>query len=245
MKIFGEKFLNENNYNAILIDLKDREFKVKVTGNPQVDSKVNNNFMKSLEELNDNNKIVSITNYFLENSSLVEVARGGMLKNQFLSKDYTIARSKSGNVLILKLNSSKLSNNLIKLVDLKYSKDRYNYYLENKLSSIYLSNQDVKKYNEDALYLRADKKCGKLYLENVERKDLTEILNSKFDNLNKASIGEFIPNHYTNRLVCGDLNVNVQNIETLVDAVRDIVNKYNDKLDNKEIEKGFQLKLKK
>ena len=239
MRILGID--NLNNYELIIINIANPKYEVKILGNSKP---ITNNFDYKLNGLSNNDKIMKIVNYFLDNSDLCRLSNNESFKSKKLFGGYTIAYTTDNKLLALKLNSSKLSNRIKKLVDLKYDEDRYKHFSNNNISWIYLSDSNTKKYCNNVLYLRLDKKCGDYYVENNERKFLETILNEKFNHENRAYIETFIKDDKIKKyIICGDVKIYIDDIELLENAVLKIIDNYNMSLNKQYPEKIYKIKF--
>lgn len=230
MKIKGLKYLNANNYNKIII----HDLNVTVYGNdinyPTIKSE--ETISDELKKLADEEKIQIIIDYYLSYNKLYSIEE----------KDYLLVKSSSGKELKI-YNCDENTKNII--LD-KYLRDRieflYNFEITNY--NIELSNKETKyKYmgnNRVNLTLMSNG----LNLVNYEEKFIKNLIEDLFkEEIIRVECEEIdgVPNleYY---LVGNNMRIKLPYEFELTSITRNLVNKHNNELKNKN-EQVYQMKL--
>ena len=249
MVINGVDFLDINDYEGIIINLKDNHYVVDVTGNHYFKvEKTGKSFTETINDLDDEKKFFEIVRYYLRNNKINEVI------NKTVISDYkgTFKVVCSSCKRILAINSGiELSNKINNAIMDKYYFDRYEYCFNNDIKEILCSyGLGLMKYGETLiLSSEYDKFCDADLLSDIDYEFLKKLLLDKFDYKTKASIkyetkktcfGFSLNKAY---LINGKLKIDLGFVKTttLINYIYKIIYYYNNDLQNLQ---SKQLKLK-
>ena len=242
MKIDGQKYLDKNNYNKIVMNLLGSEYKVSVKCEKDYETEKNNySFTDDLIDLSDNEKVIQIVEYFLRNSKLNEIKES---RYNGYTGMFSIATGSNGRQLAIKLPKNELGELIGKRIVDKYYHDRKEYFLNNEIKVICFSDM-IRNcyYSENTLCLLGQ--YGELneneayFLEQIilDKLDYNHQANIEFSDIDSGIAGA----HYSvPHLICGDLKIRIGSYAVARNIAK-IVTKYNQEL-KKEKEKQLVLK---
>ena len=241
MKIEGKKYLDKNNYNKIVIDLLGKEYSVKVKCSKDyncIDSDYL--FTDELNNLNDNEKVIEIVEYFLRNNKIFEIADTNL---KGYEGGFSIAYSSPDRLLAVKLPDNEFGKLIGNKILKKYYDDRKLYCLTNDIKSISSSYGKGTFYGDNKVCLITKyselTKSEELFLKELILDKLDYEHRAYFDFLESDTGIEDIK-FKAPHLVCGDLKIRFGS-ESIIRSVDKIVYAYNCEL-RKEKEKQLVMK---
>ena len=230
MKIVGKKYLENNTYNSVKIDISNNNYLVEYKGNSGGANNVQDKITAGFSRTFDDEIIVKLVNHFLLNNMINYVNKHEYVKWQ--RKSYFTARSNQ-KTLMIKLTNGILSMDIRNRIYNKYFINRDEYYSSGDvlLKLIFKSN-DYMKFGDELCFMVNDNNA----LNNIDIIFLTELIYSRFDYKNKAYISKIdcINNikdiHSGIYLICGDEKIEIDNY--FVNLIEKIVEEYNNELLN-------------
>jgi len=243
MKIEGQKYLDKNNYSRIVIDLLGSEYITKVKCKKDYATiKEDHSFTDEIKNLNNDEKVIEIVDYFLRNNKIIQLNECGLTGYQ---GKFSIAYSSGDRLLALKLPDNELGYLIgCKLLD-KYYNDRCEYCLNNDITKIYTSNF-IKAcyYGENELCLLSKynvlNEDDEIFLRKVILNKLDYEHEAKIEYLNAGLKMPYGVEYKVPHLICGDLKITLCD-GSIIRSISRIIESYNQEL-KKANEKQLVLK---
>ena len=241
MKIEGKKYLQQNTYDKMMIDLSGNrrikltsDFKLKtIPGNKNIDD---SEYKKGgLDRDTQDEIILKLIDHYLEYAFINEIKNYEHVP--YYKGFYSVVYS-DDRMLMLRFKKSELGNEINKKIIDKYyyNRSKYCFNKENEIKEITCS------FSEDGMTSFKDGVITFPLIYNKsysfhpkDEKFLKELLLDRFDGENYACINTFVKKYEEGyflyeekRLVCGDFKTVINNITEL--WIRPIIDEYNEEL---------------
>ena len=237
--INGLNRLNADDYHTIIIRESKENFRVDVkSGKNFLDTTKNNHCIsEELQNLEGNQTIINIVEYFLRNNKIDYIGDKKILKRY----DGTFAVVSGQRKLYMRCFDKRLSG-LSKMVMGKYLMDRTSFFEENKDMLLYevSSSPDQTSYiktgGSSEEYIDIVLKSGNNQLANFEKRFLQELIYDRLTNIGEEAkiiqpsifykeLGSYV--NLGKYIICGNFSMRLYGDE-LNGPVREVMNRYND-----------------